>query len=56
MNISFLSLRFDFYSIIAEEVNQIRSNLACVVSRLAFLFCCAHIMGRGNAFQHIFVN
>ena len=34
MNISFSSLRFDIFSIIAEEVSQIRNNVVCVVARL----------------------
>ena len=37
MNISFFSLRFDLFSIIAKEVNQIRNNVVCVV---ACLFSC----------------
>ena len=56
MNISFFSLRFDLFSIIAKEVNQIRNNVVFVVARLVFLFCCALTTGRCNAFQHIFVN
>ena len=56
MNISFFSLRFDPFSIIAKEVNQIRNNVVCVVARLVFLFCCALIKGCYKAFQHIFVN
>ena len=56
MNISFFSLRFDLFSIIAKEVNQIRNNVVCVVARLVFLFCCALTTGRCNAFQHVFVN
>ena len=55
MNISFFSLRFDLFSIIAKEVNQIRNNVVCVVARLVFLFCCALTTGRCNAFQHNFV-
>ena len=51
----FFSLRFDLFSIIAKEVNQIRNNVVYVVARLVFLFCCAHTTGRYNAFQHIFV-
>ena len=50
MNISFFSLRFDLFSIIAKEVNQIRNNVVCVVAR------CALTTGRCNAFQHNFVN
>ena len=53
-NISFFSRRFDLFSIIAKEVNQIRKNVACVVVRLVFLFCCALTTSRCNAFQHIF--
>ena len=34
MNISFFSLRFDLFSIIAKEVNQIRNNVVCAVARL----------------------
>ena len=56
MNISFFNLRFDLFSIIAKEVNQIRNNVVCVVVRLVFLFCCALTTGRCNAFQHVFVN
>ena len=54
MNVSFFSLRFDLFSIIAKEVNEIRYNVVCVVARLVFLFCCAHTAGRCNAFQHNF--
>ena len=32
MNISFFNLRFDLFSIIAKEVNQIRNNAVCVVA------------------------
>ena len=53
-NISFFSLRFDLFSIITKEVNQIRNNVVCVVARLVFLFCCALTRGRCNAFQRIF--
>ena len=56
MNISFFSLGFDLFSIIAKEVNQIRNNLICVVARFVFLCCCALTTGRSNAFQHSFVN
>ena len=56
MNISFFKLRFDLFLIIAKEVNQIRNNVACVVARLIFVFCCALTAGRCNAFQHILVN
>ena len=56
MNISFFSLRFDLFSIIAKEVNQIRNNVVYVAGRLVFLFCCAPTTGRCNAFQYIFVN
>ena len=56
INISFFSLRFDLFSIIAKEVNQIRNNVVCVAARLVFLFCLALSTGRCNAFQHNFVN
>ena len=52
INISFFSLRFDLFSIIAKEVNQIRNNVVCVVAHLVFLFCCALTTGHCNAFQH----
>ena len=55
MNIYFFSLRFDLFSIIAKEVNQIRNNVVCVVTRLVFLFCCALTTGCFDSFQHIFV-
>ena len=43
INISFFSLRFELFSIIAKEVNWIRNNVACVVARLVFLFLlCTH--------------
>ena len=50
MNISFFSLRFDLFSIIAKKVNQIRNNVVCVVARLVFVFCSALATGRCNAF------
>ena len=56
MNISFFSLRFDLFSIIAKEVNQIRNNAVCAVARYVFLFCCALTTGGCNVFQHNFVN
>ena len=56
MNISFFSLRFDLFSIIAKEVNQIRNNVVRVVARLVFSFCFALATGRCSAFQHNFVN
>ena len=56
INISFFNLRFDLFSIIAKEINQIRNNVVCVVARLVFIFCCALTTGRSNAFQNIFVN
>ena len=37
-NISFFSLRFDLFSIIAKEVNQIKNNVVCVVARLVSCF------------------
>ena len=55
MNISFFSLRFDLFSVIAKEVNQIRNNVVCDAGRLVFVFCCALTTGRCNALQHIFV-
>ena len=39
MNISFFSLRFDLFSIIAKEVNQIRNNVVCVVACFLVLLC-----------------
>ena len=56
MNISFFNLRFDFFSIITKEVDQVRNNVVCVAAHLVFMFCCALTTGRCNAFQHIFVN
>ena len=55
MNISLFSLRFDLFSIITKEVNQIKNNVVCVRARLVFVFCCAFTTGRCNAFQYIFV-
>ena len=56
INISFFSLLFDFFSIFAKKINQIRNNVVCFVAHLVFLVCCALTTGRGNAFQHIFAN
>ena len=56
MNISFISMRFGLFSIIAKEVDQIRKNVVCILARLVFLLCCALTMGPCNAFQHIFVD
>ena len=56
MNISFFNIRFDIFSIIAKEVNRIRSSVVRVVARLVFVFCCAPTTDRCNAFQYIFVN
>ena len=56
INVSFFNLRFDLFSIIAKNVNQIRNNVVCVVARLVFMFCCALTTGRCSAFQHIFIN
>ena len=56
MNISFYSLRFDLFSIIAKEVNEIRKNVVRIVAHLVFLFGCALTTGRCNDFQHIFLN
>ena len=47
---------FDLFSIIAKKVDQIRSNVVCVVARLVFVFYCALTTGRYNVFQHIFGN
>ena len=52
MNIFFFSLRFDLFSIIAKEVNQIRNKVVCVVTCLVFVFCCALTTDSCNAFQH----
>ena len=52
----FFSLRFDVFSIIAEEVNQIMNNVVYSVARLVLLFCCALTTGCCNASQDIFVN
>ena len=54
MNISFFSLRFDLFSIIAKEVNQIRNNAVCAVARLVFLFCCALTQGPLQCFSTYF--
>ena len=54
INISFLSPRFDLFSIIAKKFIQIRNNVVCVLARLVFVFCCAVTTGRCNTFQHIF--
>ena len=43
-NNSFFSLRFDLFSIIAKEVNQIRNNAVCIVACLVFSFCFALTM------------
>ena len=56
MNISFFNLRFNLFSIIGKEVNQIRNIIVYVVARLVFVFSCALTTGCCNAFQHIFVN
>ena len=52
----FFNLRFHIFSNMAKQVNQIRSNVVCVVARLVFVFGCALTTGPCNAFQHIFVN
>ena len=39
LNIAFFSLRFELFSIIAKEVNQISDNVVCVAVRFVFLFC-----------------
>ena len=56
INIYFSNLRFDCFSITAKKVNQIRNNVVCVAARCVFVFYCALITGRCNAFQYIFVN
>ena len=56
MNISFFNLRFNLFSIIGKEVNQIRNIIVYVVARPVFVFCCALTTGCCSAFQHIFVN
>ena len=56
INISFSNLRFDFFSIIAKKVDQIRDNVVCAVACLVFVCRCALTTGRCNAFQHIFGN
>ena len=56
MNISLFSLRFDLFSVITKEVNQVKNNVVCIVACVVFLFCCVLSTGRCNAFQHIFVN
>ena len=50
----FFSLRFDLFSIIAKEVNQIRNNAVCAVARLVFLFCCALTQGPLQCFSTYF--
>ena len=52
----FFSLRFDLFTIIAKEVNQIWNIVACVVALLVFSCCCVLNTDRCNAFQDIFVN
>ena len=54
MNISFCNLRFNFFLIIAKEVNQIRSNVVCVAARLVFKFYCAVTTGRLQCFSTYF--
>ena len=56
INTSFFNLRFDHFLIIARKVNQIRDNIACIVVRFVFMFCCALTTGCCNTFQQIFVN
>ena len=53
---SFFNLCSAHFSIIAKKVNQISSNLVCVVACLVFVFCYVLTTDRRNAFQHIFVN
>ena len=54
VKISFFSLGFDLFSIIAIEVNQSRNNVARVVARLVFLFCCALTMQGLQCFSTYF--
>ena len=42
MNISFFNLRFDLFSIIAKEINQIRNNVVRVVACLASVLLYTH--------------
>ena len=42
MNISFFSLRFDLFSIIAKEVSQIRNNVVCCSSPCFLVLLCTH--------------
>ena len=42
MNISFFNMRFDLFSIIANEVNQIRNNVVCVVAPGFRVLLCTH--------------
>ena len=42
MNISFFSLHFDLFSIIAKEVNQIRNNVVCCSSPCFLVLLCTH--------------
>ena len=56
INISFSNLQFDIFSIIAKTVNQIRSNVVCVLAGLDFVFYCALTTFRCNVFQVIFEN
>ena len=52
-NIPFFSMCFDFFAIIAKEVNQTRNNLVWIVAPLFFLFCCALTTGHCSAFQQL---
>ena len=54
INISFFNLFFGLLSIIAKKVDQISKNVPFAVARLVFLFCCALITSRCNAFQQFF--
>ena len=38
MNVSFFDLRFDLFSIIVKEVNQIGNNIVCFVSLSLYLY------------------
>ena len=56
INISYLNLCSDLFSIITKKVNQIGNNVACIVAPLVSVFCCALTMGCWNALQDIFIN
>ena len=56
MNISFLNLCLDLFSMIAKKIHQIRNNMVCVLAPLVFVFCCALTTSYCNAFHHSFIN